>query len=221
MTASSAWNSVLFDLDGTLADTVDLILTCYRHTMKTHLGEAPPDERWLSTMGAPLRDQLRDFAHSDAQHEAMLKTYVTFQRSMHDDMVTPFPGVVSLLDALLERGIPLGIVTSKRREMAIRTLEACGLADRFTVVVTADDVVRGKPDPEPVLLALDRLGLAASHGVLFVGDSRFDMSAGREAGVSTVAVTWGPTTLEELQEEDPDFIIDEPAQLLVLEREGQ
>lgn len=92
MTADSDWSAILFDLDGTVADTVDMILACYRHTMHAHLGEVPPDERWLSGMGTPLVTQLQAFARSQEEGEAMLETYQTYQRSIHDSMVAPFPG---------------------------------------------------------------------------------------------------------------------------------
>ncbi len=216
MTADSDWSAILFDLDGTVADTVDMILACYRHTMQIHLGEVPPDARWLSGMGTPLVTQLRGFARSQEESEAMLETYQTYQRSIHDSMVAPFPGIPEVLEELTERGIPLAIVTSKRREMAIWTLNACGLRDGFPTVVTADDITKGKPDPEPVLLALECLGIAASPRVLFVGDSIHDVRAGQEAGVRTVAVTWGPFAAGELQAVGPDFMVGEPEGLLAL-----
>ncbi|HZD05793.1 MAG TPA: HAD hydrolase-like protein, partial [Longimicrobiales bacterium] len=89
---SGHWAGVFFDLDGTLADTVPLILRCYRHTMRAHLGQELPDERWLRTIGTPLRDQLRAFARNADEAVAMLETYVAFQRSVHDEMVRPFDG---------------------------------------------------------------------------------------------------------------------------------
>jgi pyrophosphatase PpaX len=216
MTSDSDWSAILFDLDGTVADTVDMILACYRHTMQTHLGEVPPEERWLSGMGTPLVTQLRGFARSQEESEAMLETYQTYQRSIHDSMVTPFSGISEVLANLAGRGIPLAIVTSKRQEMAIWTLKACGLRDRFPTVVTADDITRGKPDPEPVHLALEWLGIASSLRVLLVGDSIHDVRAGQAAGVRTAAVTWGPFAADELQAVNPDFMVDEPGELLPL-----
>ena len=216
MTADSDWSAILFDLDGTVADTVDMILACYRHTMQVHLGEAPPDERWLTGMGTPLVKQLRGFARSQEEGEAMLETYQTYQRSVHHSMVTPFPGIPAVLEEMTERGIPLAIVTSKRREMALWTLDVCGQRQRFPTVVTADDITKGKPDPEPVLLALEWLGIAPSPRVLFVGDSVHDVRAGQEAGVRTAAVTWGPFAADELQVVGPDFLVGEPGDLLPL-----
>lgn len=218
---SDRWEAVLFDLDGTLADTIELILRSFRHAMTAHLGESPPDERWLSTIGRPLRDSMRLFARSPREAEAMTDTYVGFQRVHHDELVVPYPGILELVSELVERETPLGVVTSKRREMALRTLGVCGLTGRFPVVVTADDVEVGKPDPGPVLLCLDRLGVAPGERVVFVGDSTFDLRAGRGAGVATAAALWGPIPREELAREEPDYWVRQPLEMLSISPGGR
>lgn len=212
-TASESWRAVLFDLDGTLADTVDLILRSFRHTMRAHTGRTPPDSRWLATIGRPLRDSLGVFAESPDEVAAMAETYVTFQKSMHDELVRAFPGIPETLARLAERDVPLAVVTSKRREMALRTLDRCGIDGFFEHVVCADDVERGKPDPEPVLSALSRLGLSPGVDVLFVGDSTFDLRAGRGAGVSTGAALWGPIERSVLAEEKPHHWLERPDEI--------
>lgn len=210
------WAAVLFDLDGTLADTIGLILSCYRHTMRTHLGEAPPDEQWIGGMGTPLRTQLAAFARSPDEIDAMVHTYVALQRQIHDEMVRAFPGVPELLAALEAAGVPMALVTSRRGEMTRRTLSHCGIARHFDVVITPDEVARAKPDPEPVLLALERLGSPPPERVLFVGDSPHDVQSGRAAGVRTVAALWGPFSRTTLEAEGPDYLIESPLQLLEL-----
>lgn len=213
--APSTWAGALFDLDGTLADTVELILKCYRHTMKVHIGKELPDERWLATIGTPLRDQLRAFAADDDEAARMLETYATFQRTVHDEMVDLFPGVGEVLATLREAGVPIAVVTSKRKEMALRTLRRCGLGDSYDVLVTADDVERGKPDPEPVRLALRTLGIPAeAHRSVFVGDSPFDLRAGRAAGTRTAAALWGPYDRPALEAEQPDYYLEGMRDLL-------
>lgn len=205
----SGWAAVLFDLDGTLADTVELILCSYRHTMKTHLGEEPPDERWLCGMGTPLDVQLAEFARDVDEAVRMRETYAAFQREVHDSMVRPYPGALDVTCELRRRGARLGLVTSKRSEMTRRTLDCCGLAERFDVVVCADHVVRAKPDPEPVARALEALELSDRAGeVLFVGDSPFDLRSGRAAGTRTAAATWGPFARDVLALEEPDYWVD-------------
>lgn len=217
MTAASGWRGVFFDLDGTLADTVELILMSYRHTMRTHLGEALPDARWLATLGTPLRDQLLEFARDHDEAVAMTATYTEFQRRIHDEMVKPFPGAAEVLVGLRERGSRVAVVTSKRAEVARRTLEVCGLWSEVELVVSAEDVRRGKPDPEAVHLALGRLGLAGAAGdVLFVGDSPFDLRAGRAAGTRTAAAPWGAFERAALEAEAPDYFLEQLVGVLEL-----
>jgi pyrophosphatase PpaX len=214
----SRWDAVLFDLDGTLADTVPLILASWRHAMTVHRGAPLPDELWLAQVGRPLRESLREFARDEEEAAAIRRIYEDFQREAHDHMVTPFPGIQALVAELEAAGTPMALVTSKAREMALRTLSVCGLSDAFPVVITADEVVRGKPDPEPVELALREMGLGGmalrrtapgGMGVVFVGDSPHDVVAGRRASVRTVGVTWGAAPREALVASGPDYLVDE------------
>lgn len=205
--SNNGWDAFLFDLDGTLADTVSLILRCYRHTMLAHLGYEPPDDLWRSGIGTPLDVQLTAFARSETELIAMKETYRTFQHTVHDDMVRPFPGVVDLLDRFCREGVPMGVVTSKSREMAVRTMQVCGIAERFEILITPEDVQRSKPDPEPVLAALTRLNGARRQRVLFLGDSPMDVEAGRAAGVRTAGALWGAFPPEALKQAGPDYLL--------------
>ncbi|HET9983005.1 MAG TPA: HAD-IA family hydrolase [Longimicrobiales bacterium] len=211
------WAAVLFDLDGTLIDSIELILRCYRHTMRTHLGAERDDGEWIRNMGRPLREQLALFARSVDEVEAMVETYVGLQAQIHDDLVRPYPGAAETLAALELLGVPVAIVTSKRERMTRRGLEHCGIARHFAVVVTPDDVRRAKPDPEPVLLALRRLGDPPPSRVLFVGDSPHDVAAGRAAGVRTAGALWGPFSREALVASGPDFLLERMPDLLELD----
>ncbi len=213
---SRDWRAVLFDLDGTLADTVPLILRCYRHTMKTYRGEELPDELWLRTLGKPLRFSFKEFTDDPDEAARMLATYVEFQRGVHDEMVSAFPTALDCIAQLRARGVPVGVITSKGREMTGRTLASCGFAD-LDVLVTADDVKLGKPDPEPVLKGLSLLGLEDhAQEVLFAGDATFDIEAGKAAGVRTAAVLWGPFTRADLEGSRPDFWVSDFEGLLAL-----
>lgn len=205
---SDGWRAVLFDLDGTLADTVELILLSFRHTMRTHLGEAPPDARFLETIGIPLPVQLGRFARSESEREEMLQTYITFQRDVHDEMVRPYPGALSVVSTLRERSILVGVVTSKARGIATRTLSICGFNDHFDFIVCGDEVTRGKPHPEPVETAMRALRVDDDPDrVVFVGDSTHDLRAGRMAGTRTAAVAWGPISRALLEQERPDYFL--------------
>lgn len=200
--------AVLFDLDGTLIDSVELILSSYRHTLQVHRGEIPPDDVWLAGLGTPLWVQFRHFTDDPAEIDAMIATYREHNLAHHDAMVRPYPGVKEAVRTLRDRA-RLALVTSKLRSGALRGLDRVGMGDWFEVVVAADDVERTKPDPEPVLRALEALGAPAARAV-FVGDSPHDLVAGRAAGVRTAAVLWGPFPRRQLAEARPDYWIEDP-----------
>lgn len=209
------FQTYLFDLDGTLIDSVELILRSYRHTAQAHLGFVPPDEVWLEGMGTPLRRQLEGLSGDAAIVEAMLQTYREYNRTHHDTLLREFPGVREVVAALRGLGVGLGVVTSKLGSSARRGLAICGMEEMFSVVVGSDDVDRHKPDPAPVLLALERLG-ADAEGTIFIGDSPHDLAAGRAAGVSTGAALWGPIARALLEPHEPDFWLAEPDDIVAL-----
>ena len=209
-----AYRVVLFDLDGTLIDSERLILASYRHAMQEHLGHVPPEEEWKATIGQPLVVQMRMFAEREDQIEAMIRTYVSHNLAHHDEYVRPFPEVRATVAAVRESGRILGIVTSKKRRATGMGLARCDLPeDWFAAIVTADDVERYKPEPEPVLEALARLRAAPAEA-LFVGDSTHDMRSGRAAGVATAAALWGPYSRAQLEPTEPDLWLESPADLL-------
>ncbi|KPK81679.1 MAG: hypothetical protein AMS25_05390 [Gemmatimonas sp. SM23_52] len=218
---TTRYRGVLFDLDGTLVDSLDLILSSYRHTMRKHLGRVPPDEEWMHTMGRPLRVQLESFADSPEQLEAMFQTYIQHNQAHHDRLIRLFPGMREVLSTLHRAGYRLGVVTSKIRDNALRELRTSGLEGMFDGLVSANDVERPKPDAEPVERALRSLDLPAAD-VLLVGDSLYDLQAGRAAGVHTAAALWGPSDHDRLAAGEPDYWlrdIDELLELLCVEPE--
>ena len=213
--AELPFKAYLFDLDGTLIDSVELILKSYRHTIETHLGKVPPDELWLAGMGTPLRKQLGEFSDDPEVVEAMIVTYREFNNEHHDDMVTAFPGVMDTVRTLSSRGVKLAVVTSKMRKGAERGLRVCGFGDLFPVLVGADDVEHPKPDPAPVLHAIEQLGVESTEAV-FIGDSAHDLAAGNAAGVSTAAALWGPIDRQVLELHDPDYWLENPGEVVSL-----
>lgn len=205
--------AVLYDFDGTLADSTELIMRSYRHTMTTHLAACPPDERWLEGFGRPLETQIERFARSSEEFHSMMHTYRSFQGIHHDDLLRPFPGVTEVVRRLREWGVALAIVTSKHREATLRGMGLCGILDHFDEIVTPEDVEHPKPHPEPVLRAVERLGVQAEE-TLFVGDSPHDIAAGRAAGVHTAAALWGPFPRAALEAERPDHWLTAQADVL-------
>ncbi|MDP6410114.1 MAG: HAD-IA family hydrolase [Planctomycetota bacterium] len=204
--------AILFDLDGTLIDSVDLILASYRHTLRVHRGVDLPREHSRAGLGRPLAEQFALFTSDECEIAAMIETYRAHNHEHHDRSVRAFPGVADALAELASVGIALGIVTSKNAATAWRGLECCGLAAYFEVLVGSDDVRDHKPHPAPVLAAVERLAVPPA-ATFFVGDSPQDLEAGRRAGVRTAAVSWGPFERTELERQAPDVWLERPAAL--------
>lgn len=206
---------LLFDLDGTLVDTVGLILDSYEHTLAGHGLPPVPREHWLANVGRPLRDVLRPFAADEAGLEALVASYRAYNDLHHDRVVRAFPGVGESLTRLRAGGARLAVVTAKSRERAQRGLEVSGLGGLFEVVIGCDEVKRHKPHPEPVEAALALLGGTAAEAVM-VGDSVHDLASGRAAGARTGAVAWGAGRAEDLRAALPDYWFERPEQLSAL-----
>ena len=206
--------AVLFDLDGTLLDTMELILASARHAFDGYEG-GPSDAAWLAGVGTPLHAQLREFARDEAHVLPLAERYRAYQREHHDRLTRCYTDVPATLAELQRRGHPMAVVTSKMGAIARRGLAWTGLDAYLPLVVGADDTTRHKPDPEPVHVALDRLGYPAAEA-LFVGDSPFDMAAGRAAGVVPVAACWGPFPRAELEVAGADHFLDSLAELPAL-----
>jgi pyrophosphatase PpaX len=207
--------AALFDLDGTLIDSIDLILASARHAFAACGLNAPPDEEFASYIGIPLATQLRRFAADDAQLAALTDAYRSHQRQHLDAFTRCFDDVVHTVELLRRRHCRIGVVTSKGLPIAERSLSIVGLTELVDVVIGAESCARHKPDPEPVLLALDRLGIEPTHAV-FVGDSPFDIQAGNAAGVVSIAALWGPFARPQLAPAAPDRWLERIADLPAL-----
>lgn len=204
----------LFDLDGTLIDSVRLILDSYHHTLATHGIPPRSDEEWLRGVGTPLSAQFAEWK-DQGMLEALVATYREYNLAHHDRMVTVYPGVVAAIAAVRRAGRATGLVTSKNRSGAVRGLAVARLEPMMDVLVCADEVTNPKPHPEPVEKALSLLGATASTTV-YVGDSIHDMVSGRAAGVRTAAALWGPFGREHLEGAAPDYWLESPAELVEL-----
>ena len=207
--------ALLFDLDGTLIDSIELLLSAFRHTFRMHVGSTPPEAEWIATIGTPLVTQMRAYVTDEALLEQMIATYRAFQREHHDALLREFAGARETLLALHGRGHPVALVTSKVNELAQRALEFAGMSGAVDVVVGYDSCSRHKPDPEPVRVALEQLGAQAARAV-FVGDSPHDIAAGNAAGVTTVAALWGPFSRETLERASPGYLIEHIGELPAL-----
>jgi pyrophosphatase PpaX len=204
------YRNVLFDLDGTLIDSGAIILASFRHATLTVLRrEIPEAELAARVGGSSIYDQMR--AIDEEQADELVRVYREHNEPLHDELEA-FEGVEHLLAELKRQGRRLGIVTAKRRRTVELAFAVLPLEPYFDVVVTAEMTDRHKPHPEPVLAALERLGAAPAESA-FVGDSPFDVGAGKAAGVYTVAVAWGNIhPVDALAE--ADALVETPAQLL-------
>ena len=208
-------SAFLFDLDGTLIDSTELIMESFRHTMRTHLGLVPSDAEWRAGFGTPLEPQLARYARSAEELTSMATTYRAHNDEHHDRLVKPYAGIHNVIDELTDRGSRMCIVTSKNRKLTKRGLRHCALERFFDVLVTADDVTEHKPRPAPVLEALSRLDADADQAVL-IGDSPHDCMAGQAAGVLTAVALWGPFTRESFEPHGPDHWLEQPREILQL-----
>lgn len=204
--------AVLFDLDGTLIDTIPLILDSFRHATRTVLGQPVADDVLARNIGVPLAIQMREFTDDDALADELLRAYREHNRAHHDQRARLFEGTAEALALIAARGVPMGVVTSKAREIALRGLDLFDLGRFFEVVVSMDDVDRFKPDPFPLFKAAEAMGVAAST-TAYVGDSPHDVDAANRAGALSIAAPWGVSTRDRLLEAQPHFILDSMADL--------
>ena len=189
-----------------------MILASLKHATRTVLARDFEDEFLLAAVGGGgLREQMR--ALDAGQAEALVRCYREHNEPLHEDLEA-CNGVVNVLDRLVEEGRRLGLVTAKRQRTVALAERALPLTRYFDVVVTIADTEQHKPNPDPILVALERLR-AAPEEAAYVGDSPFDVCAAKAAGVGAVAVTWGGIhPAERLTAEEPDALVDTPEELL-------
>lgn len=219
-----AFDAVLFDLDGTILDTRSAILKSFQFTLAHFTGEHKPPEFFQRFMGIPLIEAMSQLIPGKA--EEACEVYVRHNLSIHPEMVRGFPGAETTLAILKERGVQLAVVTSKRRASALVGLELTGLSRFFDVMVCHGETANPKPHPEPILRAIELLGVSKG-AVLMVGDSPWDIRAANSArkaledvsscvSVKSAAVTYGAYPREVLEAENPDFVIDTLPEILGL-----
>lgn len=199
------WRYVLFDLDGTLVDTIALIVGSYEHALRTVLGRAVDEDTVRGWIGRPLRD---NFSAVDPERwEELCLAYLEWNTAHTADLLRRYDGVEAMLEALAGDGVRTGVVTSKRRESALRALELAGLSERIPLLTTMADTDVHKPHPEPLWHGLAKVGGSAAQAV-YVGDAVVDIDAARAAGMDSVAVRWGSGTPEALAAAGPDVLCD-------------
>lgn len=219
MTNAPRYRTVLFDLDGTLVDSIELILASHRHATLEVLGASPSDDVLRRGIGIPLLTQMRTLDHDRA--DELVAAYRVFNHANHDALLRSYDGLLELCTRLHGDGVQLGVVTSKTLPITEKAFALIDFAPLLDVVVTADQTSQHKPHPEPIYEALRRLD-SPSSGACYVGDSPYDMQAAHAAGVDAIGVTWGAFTGDELRAESPVALAGSPAQLaeVLYGREG-
>jgi len=198
--------ATLFDFDGTLVDTTDLIYQSMRHAAGEVLGREISREVLMANVGQPLPRQMELLSAEHA--EALLASYRLHNEENHDALIKEFPGVEESLARLHAAGVRVAVVTSKRRfsvDMALKTFPGLGkVVDQW---VTMEDTTEHKPRPEPLLKGLELLGNVPRKQAAYVGDSPFDVAAAKAAGVRSVAVSWGAFSEDALRAAEPDDLV--------------
>ncbi|CDQ19243.1 pyrophosphatase PpaX [Halobacillus karajensis] len=203
--------TILFDLDGTLIDTNELIIASFTHTIEQYSDRSYEREEILDFIGPPLKESLQKI--NPARVEEMVETYRKHNIENHNHFVKAYEGVVETIESLKAEGYKLGIVTTKMRNTVQMGLELTKLDDLFETVITLDDVNNAKPHPEPIVKALNNLDAQASEA-LMVGDNTHDIEAGQNAGTKTAGVAWTIKGRKILDDLNPDYMLTNMRDLL-------
>ncbi|TGB02320.1 pyrophosphatase PpaX [Halobacillus salinus] len=203
--------TILFDLDGTLIDTNELIIASFQHTIEQYSDRDYTREEILDFIGPPLKESLSKINKDHV--EEMVETYRKHNVEHHNEYVKAYDGVVDTIRQLKSDGYKLGIVTTKMRHTVNMGLEWTDLDGMFETVVTLDDVTHAKPHPEPIQTALSLLDSTPEEAMM-VGDNTHDIEAGENAGTETAGVAWTVKGREVLERLQPDYMLEHMSDLL-------
>ncbi|MCR4688969.1 MAG: HAD-IA family hydrolase [Saccharofermentans sp.] len=210
---TSKYDLVLYDLDGTLQDSIPLILESFREAYIRVTGECSrSDEDFMTYIGRPLKDTFA--MHDDVTAKKLFDTYLEYNgQEMRRGRIPLFEGITDMLSSIKELGIPQGIVTSKRRESAMTTIVPLGLDKFMDVIICMEDAKRAKPYGDPIIEAASRLGIKDMSRVLYVGDAIHDIMSAKDCKADSAIVSWTRMPMEELMKAGPDIIITAPSDL--------
>ncbi|HYN28722.1 MAG TPA: HAD hydrolase-like protein [Dermatophilaceae bacterium] len=205
MTPTPRWRTVLFDLDGTLADTIPLIVASYQHAWRTVLGVEADEAGARAWIGRPLLPALLE--ESPEHGHELDRVYREWNLANTDRLIRRYAGVPELVVALTAAGVRCAVVTSKRRATARLALTGVGLDGVVDVVTALEDTSEHKPSPVPLRHGAEAVGRRPEE-CAYVGDAVVDVRAAQAAGMAAVAVTWGAGRREDLAAAGPDHLVD-------------
>ena len=209
-------DTVLFDFDGTVMDTNEVILKSWQHTFRTLENREEKQEILVSTFGEPLETTMKKF-FPDVPVDEAVEIYRSYHYDNFGELIRLFPGMKELLAKVKAGGCKTGLVTSRLFKTTMQGLEHYEIKDYFDAIVTAEDTDRHKPDPQPINVALEKLGSAPETSIM-LGDTAFDLMCAKNAGVRSVLVAWSLaldySAAEDMGDAAPDYVITEPEELL-------
>lgn len=208
----SRFRTIVFDFDGTIANTLPLIYRTFNAVLEPRIGRVLPDAEIRSHFGPPDQTILGRYV-GEVEQAAAFAEYVERYRRDHHEHVHIYDGIHDLLQAARNDGVRIGVMTGKSRVTAKISFHALGIDDLIDVLVAGDDVTEPKPHPEGVIRVLAELGHPPDDPGAMVGDSAADIYAGRDAGLTTIGVTWGVPEHDDLRAARPDLICDSTSDL--------
>lgn len=204
-------NCFIFDFDGTLAHSAPAYREAFQHTIRLHTGLEIDETEFRDFWNTTPQEVLRRY--NAAMLDEMMVSFEEHYYANHHHYLIPYDGIAELLEALLDRGAQIGVVSLKPRRAGELELDITGLRPLINMTVWGDEVERVKPDPDGVLRAMNHFG-ASPHSTIVIGDSPADIMMGRAAGTQTAAALWGGSSRERLLAESPDLALESPGELI-------
>ncbi|NLJ95357.1 MAG: HAD-IA family hydrolase [Clostridiaceae bacterium] len=204
-------DAILFDFDGTLCDTIPLIVESYQHMYKAHGKRFHQPDEIIAGIGLPLETVIG--SEYPTEMPKMLQTYLDYNFKYSITRYGIFLGIGPMLEELKKMNIPMGIVTAKRYENLIPTLEHSGLDQYFEIIVSKNDTDQHKPNPAPLLLGMEKLGYQNPSRIMYVGDAVFDVQAAKNGNFISAIVGWSQSDHDVLRQEKPSYWFDNPSDL--------
>ncbi len=207
----SNFEGIIFDIDGTLTSTNELIFATFRHVVEKHLNKKVTDQEIIALFGPTEDVILKEWLNENYQEAR--KDYYHFYESQHHLMADVYPGIIEALMFIKSKKIPLSIYTGKGRDSSIITLQKIGVFDLFDMIVTGDDVEDHKPSPEGIDQFVEKFKLNREK-VLMIGDAPADILAARSAGVKIASVVWDAYAKEQVLEMESDYVLETVDELM-------